>query len=98
MLLERVGKRLHTRGFLKYVSEDERRSQTHVGSALYDKKKCEDYREWCEEVNARLGYVRPLDLRELVDDFSFFRLERLPCREFPEGDTRRILPSGGGGK
>ena len=29
---------MHTRGFLKYVSEDERRSQPHVGSALYDKK------------------------------------------------------------
>ena len=85
VVLEKIGKRLHTRGFLKYVTEEERRTQPHIGSALYDKKKGEAYHEWCEDVNARLGYIHPLDLRELVDDFSFFRLERLPCREFPEG-------------
>ena len=87
VVLEKIGKRLHTRGFLKYVTEEERRTQPHVGSALYDKKKGEAYHEWCEDVNARLGYIHPLDLRELVDDFSFFRLERLPCREFPEGEA-----------
>ena len=92
VVLEKVGKQLHTRGFMKYVTEEERRTQPHIGSALYDKKKGEAYHEWCEDVNARLGYIHPLDLRELVDDFSFFRLERLPCREFPEGEAF-LVPS-----
>ena len=98
VVLEKIGKRLHTRGFLKYVTEEERRTQPHVGSALYDKKKGEAYHEWCEDVNARLGYIHPLDLRELVDDFSFFRLERLPCREFPEGEAFLVPSSSSKGK
>lgn len=90
IVLEKIGKRVHTRGFLKYVTEDERRRQPYAGPANRDKKKGEDYREWCDEVDARLGYVRPLDLRELVDDFSFFRLERLPCREFSGRNVRGV--------
>ena len=98
VVLEKVGKRLHTRGFMKYVTEEERRTQPHIGSALYDKKKGEAYHEWCEDVNARLGYIHPFDLRELVDDFSFFRLERLPCREFPEGEAFLVPSSSSKGK
>ena len=98
VVLEMVGKRVHTRGFLKYVTEDERRTQPHVGAALYDKEKSQAYQDWRDEVDERLGYVHPLDLRELVDDFSFFRLERLPCKEFPEGETCQVPSSGGKGK
>ncbi len=82
VLLDVEGRRIHSRTYTKYLTEQERRTRPHEGEARSDYD--EPYLKWESAIESRLGFKSPADFRDLISKIPFELIERLPCDEFPE--------------